>query len=92
MLPLSFKEYVSAFPEERDMQKLYNDYVFKSSFPYATQLKTSGEIKQYLDGIYDSIKDHNPKYLLTMDTDPIISYNGIKKINVLDWLLNKKDM
>lgn len=55
MLPLSFKEYVSAFPKEQDMQKLYNDYVFKSSFPYATRLKTSGEIKQYLDGIYDSI-------------------------------------
>lgn len=37
----------------------------------------------------DLIKDHNPKYLLTMDKEPIISYNGIKKINVLDWLLGK---
>lgn len=36
------------------------------------------------------IKDHNPKYLLTMDKDPIISYDGIKKINVLEWLLDKK--
>lgn len=31
-----------------------------------------------------------PKYILTMDIDPIADYNGIKKINVLDWLLNKK--
>lgn len=37
----------------------------------------------------DSIKDHYPKYLLTMDVDPEISYNGIRKINVLDWLLDK---
>lgn len=35
----------------------------------------------------ESIKDHNPKYLLTMDFVPLISHNGIKQINVLDWLL-----
>ena len=34
----------------------------------------------------DAIKDHNPKYLLTMDYTPLTSYNGIKQINVLDWL------
>ena len=34
----------------------------------------------------DSIKDHNPKYLLTMDFMPLTSYNGIKQINVLEWL------
>ena len=37
----------------------------------------------------DMIKDHYPKYLLTMDLDPETSYNGIRKINVLDWLLEK---
>lgn len=37
----------------------------------------------------DSIRDHNPKFLLTMDIDPETSYNGIRKINVLDWLLDK---
>lgn len=35
----------------------------------------------------DSIKDHNPKYLLTMDYTPLTSHNGIKQINVLEWLL-----
>lgn len=35
----------------------------------------------------DSIHDHNPKYLLTMDFTPLTSYNGIKQINVLEWLL-----
>lgn len=35
----------------------------------------------------DAINDHNPKYLLTMDYGPLVSHNGIKQINVLDWLL-----
>ncbi len=34
-----------------------------------------------------SIKDHYPKYILTMDIDPEVSYDGIKKMNALDWLL-----
>jgi predicted AAA+ superfamily ATPase len=34
----------------------------------------------------EAIKDHNPKYLLTMDYTPFTSYNGIKQINVLEWL------
>ena len=37
----------------------------------------------------DAIKDHNRKYLLTMDYTPLTSYNGIKQINVLDWLLKR---
>ena len=39
--------------------------------------------------VLDNINDHYPKYILTMDIDPIADYNGIKKINVLDWLLEK---
>lgn len=35
----------------------------------------------------DSIPDHNPKCLLTMDKDPPISYNGIRQKYALDWLL-----
>ena len=35
----------------------------------------------------DSISDHNPKYLLVMDNDPPVSYNGIRQKYVLDWLL-----
>lgn len=34
----------------------------------------------------ESIHDHNPKYLLTMDYVPPVSYNGIKQLNILDWL------
>ena len=35
----------------------------------------------------EAINDHNPKFLLTMDYTPLTSHNGIKQINVLDWLL-----
>ena len=35
----------------------------------------------------ENIRDHNPKYLLTMDFEPLTSHNGIKQINALDWLL-----
>ena len=37
----------------------------------------------------DSIADHNPKYLLTLDDDPPVSHNGIRQLYVLDWLINK---
>lgn len=36
-----------------------------------------------------AIKDHNPKYLLTMDYMPLTSHNGIKQMNVIQWLLKK---
>jgi len=36
-----------------------------------------------------SINDHYPKFILTLDMDPKSDYDGIKKINVLDWLLEK---
>ena len=33
--------------------------------------------------------DHYPKYLLTLDMDLETDYDGITKINVVDWLLKK---
>ena len=33
--------------------------------------------------------DHYPKYLLTLDMDLESDYDGITKINVVDWLLDK---
>lgn len=37
----------------------------------------------------NNINDHNPKILLTADFTPYTSHNGIKQINVFDWLLDK---
>ena len=36
-----------------------------------------------------SINDHYPKILLTLDDDPEMEYAGIRKINAVDWLLGK---
>ena len=33
------------------------------------------------------IKDQYPKYILTLDDDPVADYDGIKRINVLKWLV-----
>jgi predicted AAA+ superfamily ATPase len=35
----------------------------------------------------NAIKDHNPKFILTRDFDPKTSHNGIKQLNIFDWLL-----
>lgn len=35
----------------------------------------------------DKITNHYQKYLLTLDNLPSASYNGIKRINVIDWLI-----
>lgn len=57
MLPLSFSEYASAVgkvkPENR--QKIYNDYITKSSFPYTLELDTNDSLTDYLRGVYDTI-------------------------------------
>lgn len=37
----------------------------------------------------EAIRDHNPKYLLTMDYMPLTSHNGIKQKNIIQWLLKK---
>lgn len=36
-----------------------------------------------------AIKDSNPKYLLTTDIDMNPVYDGIRKLNVTDWMLQK---
>lgn len=36
------------------------------------------------------VKDSYPKYLLTLDTiNPTVNYDGIQKVNLIDWLLDK---
>lgn len=55
MQPLSFKEYMSAFPDKTDLIIKYNSYLLNSSFPYALNLKNRKDVLVYLDGIYSSI-------------------------------------
>ncbi len=57
MLPLSFKEYLSAFEDKTDLSRKFRDYLQYSSFPQAIQLfKINPEnINLFLDGIYNTI-------------------------------------
>ncbi|MCL2018613.1 MAG: ATP-binding protein [Oscillospiraceae bacterium] len=55
MLPLSFKEYVSCFPENQNLERLYSDYIQNSAFPYALEITKPKDRKMYLQGIYDTI-------------------------------------
>lgn len=36
------------------------------------------------------VQDHYPKLLLTLDEDPEADYDGIRRVNVLDWLLGEE--
>lgn len=55
MLPLSFKEYISALPDRTDLGKKYASYLTDSSFPGALELKRRNKVREYLDGIYHTI-------------------------------------
>ncbi len=52
-----------------------------------TVVSADGKVLERELAPLEAVKDHNPKYLLTMDFVPLISHNGIKQLNVLEWLL-----
>lgn len=60
MLPLSFKEYMSAFEDKTDISRKFRDYLRYSSFPQAVELyKINPEnINMFLDGIYNTISNY----------------------------------
>ena len=58
-----------------------------SYFQISYSVRDDATLKRELEPL-DNIADHNPKYLLTMDNEPLTSHNGIQQINVLDWLLS----
>ncbi len=56
MLPLSFKEYISALTKDYYLPDSYNKYLKNSSFPYTLQLNNNEQIiRDYLRGIYNTI-------------------------------------
>ena len=57
-------------------------------FQVAYTVRNKNTLERELSAL-ESINDHYPKFILTMDIDPEVDYNGIRKINVLDWLLDK---
>ena len=66
MLPLSFKEYISAKGNDNLRQK-YLDYISNSSFPATIDLENNRDVRLYLEGLYGSIvlKDVVQRYKIS---------------------------
>jgi predicted AAA+ superfamily ATPase len=59
----------------------------ETSYYQVTETMNGAETRERELKPLDSIKDHNAKYVLTMDPGEA-SYNGIKQLNIVDWLLD----
>lgn len=55
MQPLSFREYVSAYPDNTNLSMMYMNYLQNSSFPGTLELTRKKDIRMYLEGIYNTI-------------------------------------
>lgn len=68
LLPYSFKEYVSAFSEDKNTDRLFRKYINESCFPEAVTLSKNDEnlVNDYLQSIYDTviIKDISQRHSL----------------------------
>lgn len=66
--PYSFSEYVTAFPDEKNTDRLFRQYINNTSFPEAVTLtKTAPElVNDYLQSIFDTVikKDILTRYKL----------------------------
>lgn len=57
-----------------------------SYFQVALTTRDEKTLRRELKSL-QNIKDHHQKYLITMDEEPMSSYDGVKKVNLLDWLV-----
>ena len=78
----------------------YNDFIHIKS-PNLSNIETLanfihyGSVPEYIKpetlerelASLRAIKDSNPKYLLTTDNDFNPVYDGIRKLNVIEWML-----
>ena len=55
-------------------------------YQVAATVRDTGTLQRELAPL-QKIHDHYPKFLLTLDEDPSDDFDGIRKLNVLDWLL-----
>ncbi len=55
-------------------------------YQVAATVRDERTLKRELASL-QQIKDQYPKYILTLDEDPTADYEGIKRINALEWLM-----
>ena len=61
----------------------------KAYYQVALTVRDAETMKRELAPL-QSVADNYPKFLLTMDNDPVVWHEGIKQQYVLDWLLENK--
>jgi predicted AAA+ superfamily ATPase len=72
---------------EKEVDFVVTDHEgYTSYYQVAWTTMNKETLERELASLY-AIKDSNPKYLLTTDIDLNPVYNGIRKLNVVDWLL-----
>ena len=57
-------------------------------FQVAATVRDEAVLKRELASL-QQISDNYPKYILTLDNDPEADYEGIRKINALEWLVSE---
>lgn len=55
-------------------------------YQVAATVRDENTLKRELSSL-QKISDHYPKVILTLDDDPEADYDGIRRINALDWLI-----
>jgi len=74
--------------DNKEVDFVVTDYEgYTSYYQVAWTTMHSETLERELASLH-AIKDSNPKYLLTTDWDLNPVYNGIRKLNVMDWLLS----
>ncbi|MCM1049348.1 MAG: ATP-binding protein [Clostridiales bacterium] len=55
-------------------------------FQVAATVRDENTLRRELASL-EKINDHYPKFILTLDDDPEADYNGIRRVNALEWLV-----
>jgi predicted AAA+ superfamily ATPase len=89
-LPFSFAEYISFTGKSNNLAV---DFVVRSKEGFTQYIQVSQTVQHPTTlarelAPLNSISDHHEKWLITMYFDTG-TYNGIKKINAIDWLIGK---
>lgn len=57
-------------------------------YQVAATVRDEKTLKRELASL-QQIKDQYPKFILTLDDDPTADYDGIKRVNALEWMMGK---
>ena len=58
-------------------------------YQVAATVRDEGTLKRELASL-QKINDNYPKFILTLDEDPDADYEGIRRINALEWLMGRE--